>query len=180
MTATQSPRGCLSSSPFPRRYASGSLALPSIGGEAGVQTRGQLGSGCIGSWHWHFSPLCLVLRDSPVVACNFGLGVFFLSLVGQAVQFVLPCLAPGSWLYVPSQVPLSLHTWSKKAPVLRREKESNAVSLLCPALPDIFLNVGQQLCELCAVRVVRPCFVWMPVHSRQVLDFCFFGCCFSD
>lgn len=99
---------------------------------------------------------------------------FFLSLVGQAVQFVLPCLAPGSWLYVPSQVPLSLHTWSKKAPVLRREKESNAVSLLCPALPDIFLNIGQQLCELCAVRVVRPCFVWMPVHSRQVLDFCFF------
>lgn len=105
---------------------------------------------------------------------------FFLSLVGQAAQFVLPCLAPGSWLYVPSQVPLSLHTRSKKAPLLPREKESNAVSLLCPALPDIFLNVGQQLCELCAVRVVRLCFVWMPVHSRQVLDFCFFGCCLSD
>lgn len=57
---------------------------------------------------------------------------FFLSLVGQAVQFVLPCLAPGSWLYVPSQVPLSLHTWSKKAPVLRRErKQCGVIALSC-------------------------------------------------
>lgn len=120
---------------------------------------------------------------------TLALELFFLSLVGPggAMCAALPC--PWLRLYVPSQVPLSLHTRSKKAPVLRRGKKSNVVSLLCPALSDIFLNVGQQLCELCAVRVVRPCFVWMPVHSRQVFRLAFFrllflrlvaaGCMFS-
>lgn len=170
MTATQSPRGCLHSSPVDAQC---SLALPSIGGQAGVQIRGQ--------WlHWK---LALALLSTAFhVAGQPGRSVqlwpwsyFFLSLVGPGgtVCAALPC----RWLrlYVPSQVPLSLHTRSKKASVLRRGKRK-AMWFHCSVLlsPDIFLNVGQQLCELCAVRVVRPSFVWIPVHSCQVFQLAFF------
>lgn len=54
---------------------------------------------------------------------TLALELFFLSLVGPggAMCAALPC--PWLRLYVPSQVPLSLHTRSKKAPVLRRGKK---------------------------------------------------------
>lgn len=178
LTATQSPRGCLHSSPVDAQC---SLALPSIGGQAGVQIRGQ--------WlHWK---LALALLSTAFhVAGQPGRSVqlwpwsyFFLSLVGPGgtVCAALPC----RWLrlYVPSQVPLSLHTRSKKASVLRRGKRK-AMWFHCSVLlsPRYFFKrraaVVRVVCCSCCPAVFR-------VDSRTFLSsfstcvFCL-GCCFSD
>lgn len=62
-------------------------------------------------------------RTARSRSATLALELFFLSLVGPggAMCAALPC--PWLRLYVPSQVPLSLHTRSKKAPVLRRGKK---------------------------------------------------------
>lgn len=113
---------------------------------AGIGTSLQCVWCCVTAQSWHAT---LALEFEPC---------------GEAERRECHCLAAGSRLYVPSQVPLSLHPRSKKAPVLKKAMWHHCSILLSP----IFFYVGPQLCKLCAVRVVRPCFVWMPVHSRHI------------